>query len=381
MMISNHLFTNILFYICYGAMAQLALAGCLYLLLRRNNAFTTDITSPLRLRRWMAFTYASVAMSHVWWLLFFYGQEGGDPASRILLCRGLDVIFNWSATFYTMLVMLQDRRRPLWLVAVFVVLGLTELLVNYHLGTQMPWATTILAVITLLYVVTTLVIAVRQYGRWLRENYADLEYKEVWQTYLVMTAFLPTIFFYIFSHDSATFNILLEVVDAFLLIVLLWRVETLQSLEEPVAELTTEITTELTAELTAEPSDEPTDLSSYAPVFAKIELMLQKKCINTQYYLHHDVSLSNLSEKIGTNKTYLSRYFAHQGLTYNTYINTLRIEHFMRLYLTTIRTRQFVTATELAYKSGYKSYSTFSVAFKQINGQPVSAWMREQDTT
>ena len=64
---------------------------------------------------------------------------------------------------------------------------------------------------------------------------------------------------------------------------------------------------------------------------------------------------------------------------YNTYINTLRIAHFMRLYQTTIKTRQYVTAAELSYESGYKSYSTFSVAFKQINGQTVKSWMKQQE--
>jgi AraC-like DNA-binding protein len=51
----------------------------------------------------------------------------------------------------------------------------------------------------------------------------------------------------------------------------------------------------------------------------------------------------------------------------------------MRLYQTTIKTRQYVTAAELSYESGYKSYSTFSVAFKQINGQTVKSWMKQQE--
>ncbi len=37
------------------------------------------------------------------------------------------------------------------------------------------------------------------------------------------------------------------------------------------------------------------------------------------------------------------------------------------------------TAAELSYESGYKSYSTFSVAFKQINGQTVMSWMKQQE--
>ena len=31
-----------------------------------------------------------------------------------------------------------------------------------------------------------MVRALRQYGRWLRDNYADLEHKEVWQSFVVL---------------------------------------------------------------------------------------------------------------------------------------------------------------------------------------------------
>jgi len=351
----------ILFYLFYGAVTMLAFVACLYLLLRPVSIFNTEITPPLRLRRWMAATFASVAMSHIWWVLLYYGQTDGDPSSHIFLCRSLDVMFNWSVTFYTMLVMLQDRLRPIWPVAVFIALGLAGLLVDYFLSPLSPAFTIFLPVVILLYVVITMAVAVRQYGRWLRDNYADLEHKEVWQTFLVMLAFLPTILFYSLLNVDRIFDILLDVINIPLIFVLLWRVETLQTLEEPAADS----------------SVVDTDLSD-SHLFARIESLLQHECIDTQYYLQHDLSLSHLAKHIGTNTTYLSRYFAHKGITYNTYINTLRIQHFMHLYQTSIRTRQFVTAAELAYESGYKSYSTFGTSFKQVAGQTATAWMKQQ---
>ena len=375
---------EILFFTCYGAMTFWALMSCLYLLLRRNNAFATDITSSLRLRRWMAASCASVAVSHVWWMLLYYGQaDGSDPAGRILLCRVLDVLFHLSVIFYTMLVMLQDRRRPLWYAVVYVALGLAMLLSEYLLGPQASWLSILLSVVMVLYVIITLVVGVRQYGRWLRDNYADLEHKEVWQTYLVMSAFLPSTFFYSFLNVDRVFDFLLEVVNIPLFFILLWRVETLQDLEESVEEPFEESVEEPFEESVEEPFEdgaaESAAESASTTQFAKIELMLQQNCIDTQYYLQHDLSLTHLAKHIGTNNTYLSRYFAYKGITYNTYINTLRIAHFMRLYQTTIKTRQYVTAAELSYESGYKSYSTFSVAFKQINGQTVKSWMKQQE--
>jgi AraC-like DNA-binding protein len=37
-----------------------------------------------------------------------------------------------------------------------------------------------------------------------------------------------------------------------------------------------------------------------------------------------------------------------------------------------------VTAQELATQSGYRSYRTFSLAFRQRKGQSVTAWMNEE---
>ena len=40
------------------------------------------------------------------------------------------------------------------------------------------------------------------------------------------------------------------------------------------------------------------------------------------------MSLSQVATLIGINRTYLSKHFAMQGITYNAYINALRIQHF-----------------------------------------------------
>jgi AraC-like DNA-binding protein len=95
--------------------------------------------------------------------------------------------------------------------------------------------------------------------------------------------------------------------------------------------------------------------------------------------LQHDLTISQLAQAIGTNRTYLSQYFSSQGLTYNAYINDLRINHFVSLYLESLATQRPFTAKQLAHDSGYQSYSTFSLAFKQRMRQSVTAWMRNVD--
>ena len=95
--------------------------------------------------------------------------------------------------------------------------------------------------------------------------------------------------------------------------------------------------------------------------------------------MQNDLTLAQLANAIGTNRTYLSRHFAQQGISYNAYINSLRIRHFIRLYRKAAADGRAITARELSSESGYRSYSTFSATFKQIMGITVTAWMNSSE--
>ena len=82
------------------------------------------------------------------------------------------------------------------------------------------------------------------------------------------------------------------------------------------------------------------------------------------------------AQAVGTNRHYLSQYFSTQGLNYNTYINGLRITHFVSLYREAVDTHQSITAQQLAHLSGFHSYRTFSDAFRRVMNQSVSTWMK-----
>ena len=57
-----------IFLVFYGGVAALSMIACVYLLLRRGNAFAADITPPIRLRRWTAALFAAITLSHAWYL-------------------------------------------------------------------------------------------------------------------------------------------------------------------------------------------------------------------------------------------------------------------------------------------------------------------------
>ncbi len=354
---------ELLLHALFVSVATLAFAASFYLLLRRGNAIAPEIIPPSRLRRWTAAFFAAVGASQLYWLLIRYGFLGSDPFHSTLLCTALDAVSSAPALLCTLMVSLQDRRRPLWPIAVASALTVIYLLVIYILDIR---TTAFLAPPLLLIVIFCFVLvrAVRQYHRWLLDNYADLEHKEGRIIIGVMAAFVLTSAAYGLANDYFFFEVLIELTDILLIAVLLWRVETLQTLEEPADDDNIDATAD------SEKVDHRPD-----SIYEKLQTQLQQYCVDGQYYLKYDASLTLLVQLLGTNRSYLSKYFAQHGMTYNTYINGLRIEHFIRLYQERTAAKRDFTARQLAVESGFRSYSTFSAAFKQIKGQTVADWM------
>ncbi len=361
-------FQPLLFLTLYGSVTAIAIVSSIYLLLRRANAFHKEIKSPLRPRRWMAAFFIAIAASHLWWMVFYFTNPDRDLYDSRLICIWFDDLITLPTMMGTMLAMLQDRRRSLQSIVVAVVLSLVDLVIISSFGNRYSTVALIVFFVLLLYIVIIMVRALKEYGRWLRDNYADLEHKEVWQNFIVIAIFMLSIIVYGFSDGNIISETLIEVVDFIMIVVLLWRVEMLQSLEKTVAEQVVEPSAEHIGE----------SIEASAPDFAQIESLLQEHCVEGQFYLNHDVSLSHLAELTGVNKTQLSQYLAQQGLTYNTYINGLRIEHFIRLYQGCTSTERDVAAVRLAHECGYRNYSTFCTVFKFIKGQTVTSWMDEQ---
>jgi AraC-like DNA-binding protein len=226
--------------------------------------------------------------------------------------------------------------------------------------------------------------AVMQYGRWLRDNYADLEHKEVWQSLLFIVA-LFVIYEAYFTNPGVMSREYLAQVNTIVIVgFLLWRVENLQRLDDS-EKCADEAASEDQLVDDQPVSDDDPDATETASknsfltltIPTNIGVLLSKHCEGAKLYLQHDLTLAQLSERIGTNRTYLSSYLAQQGITYNSYINGLRIDHFEHLFLKAVASGHPFTTKQLAYKCGFSSYSTFATAFKLFKGQSVTAWMKE----
>ena len=362
---------DILFCMFYGGVATMSLIASCYLLFRQSNAFAPDITSPVRLRRWTAAFFAAMALSHLWYLPIIYVAASDDLRIAYLIGGLLDCITVIPLSVIVLLTMLQDRRRPLWpafaLTAPIVVIIVCYMICSHDI--LIPMVRLYLLLYGIGYFIY-IVRASRQYDRWLCDNYADLEHKEVWMSFVVVTTILLTLGFYATDLGGKAYEYIVQTSCMLLVCFLLWRTETLSdlSIQQPLPLVSEQ---ETVATQTAEGKVLPPTSRG------DISLLLQEHCIDTQLFLLHDLTLQQLAKAIGINRYYLSQYFSSQGTTYNAYINGLRINHFVNLYHKAVAAHRPFTTKQLAHNSGYRSYSTFSNAFKQRMGQTVTEWMQD----
>ena len=357
---------SILYLLLHGAGTAVSVVLCLYLLLCRGKAIAPDITPTARLRRWTAALFGIMAMAHVWWILFYtYLNDTRSLIYGLLVaidCMTLPPVF-----IGTLLTMLQDRRRPLW--PIFVVMTPCAVIAVLQISLPSIDLTTpnkVYGLVLIVAFIIYMVVAVRHYGRWLRDNYADLEHKEVWLSLTLLIGLMLLLMCYEYT-DNYVMCTIAHLIGFPLAGLLLWRVETLK-------DLSTDFLTSCSAQgdtcLSKKPS--PKGEASH------IGQLLAKHCEDTKLYLQTDLTLPQLSAAVGVNRYYLSQYFASQDTSYYEYIHDLRIRHFIARYRELAAAQEPIVAQQLAQESGYHSYSTFSSAFKQRMHKSFTAWMREE---
>ena len=266
-----------LYIMLYAVVITMAMMASCYLLFRRANAIAPDVTPPLRLRRWTAAFFASLALSHMWYMPIFFHTSAEDVRSYDLVGGLLDSMTVIPLEIAVLFVMLQDRQRPLWPIAV--------MLAPIIVGNAFSAATHSYDLLLALYVYSLLmciglimymVRALRQYGRWLRENYADLEHKEVWQSFVVLAIIMLAFVIYAFTSEGVVYQYAMRLIIIVLICYLLWRVETLSDLS------ISQQQSQLAAELASVESEDADHDELPQAIRDKIRTSLQQHCIDTQ---------------------------------------------------------------------------------------------------
>ena len=225
---------DVLFMVLYIGAAFFALVACLYLLFRQRNVFAEDVRSSRVLRRWTAVLMAAMVASHVWWYVIGMWWLADDWLVRTIVVIMLDHATLVPLVMAVLLRLLQDRSRPLWPwlvvqlpVVMFAIAGMYQR--SWLYGYELPhyYQLAVVAVFVVYYI-----FALRQYGRWLLDNFADLERKEVWQSLLFAIILLMVYVIYTSNAGELMREYLSQVITFVIIVFLLWRVETLQELED-----------------------------------------------------------------------------------------------------------------------------------------------------
>ena len=393
----------------FAVMMTVLTTMAVYLLVSKRNAFGSEIVTDQRLRRkagWMILIYVLVYLANI--PLYFWLSDNQQLLEMVSVT--LDMMVTYPTVLYFMLELLQDRRRwdnRLWWLSLLAVMPLTGWLL-----THWSWWIGVLYGLYLTELVTFIVWYVRAtkaYHRFLADNYADLEHKElVWSWMILSSIFLSTINYLLtmFQSDMHTIVVCtyaIHLADTIFIALIVWHIDRQQVLEPQTEEWTEEVLKSQEAEAVETESMELGTMETEAVepgtmeteamettntqevpasrkdiIIYKTGELLRKHCEEAQLYLQRDLSLKTLAQACHTNRTYLGLYFASQGITYYIYINKLRIDHFQSLYREAMKEKSTTfTLQQLSKDSGFVSYNTFSRAFVSCTGISVSKWQEQ----
>ena len=122
-----------------------------------------------------------------------------------------------------------------------------------------------------------------------------------------------------------------------------------------------------------------TEDSSYAIDDSKVEEILKKiqRLEEKKYFLKQDCTLHNMSKKLKTNTSYLSKIInSHLNKSFSTYINELRINYAILELKNNKRLRAY-SVKGIAQEMGYKNADSFSKYFKAATGITPSVYINK----
>lgn len=380
--------TTIAFYqylIQIVVMTTILTTMALYLLISKRNAFGSELITDQRLRRKagrLILIYAFIYLANIplgLWL-------AGDLQLLLMASVTLDMTIWCPVVLHFLLELLQDRRRwdnRLLLVSVLAVMPLTGRLLTGQAWWK--WALYGMYLTELTFFISWYIRGAMSYRCFLADNYADLEHKEVTWSWIILGSIFLSVISYLLVLSQSDVQVCLPfscvtcLADIVFIGAIVWYIDNQQILEPLTAETVAE---ELAMKEEADTDDTSNMLTNQPTkddiIVIKTGALLRKHCEEAQLYLQHDLSLKTVAQVCNTNRTYLGRYFASQGLTYYTYINKLRINHFQSLYREALKGENTPpTLQQLSKDSGFVSYNTFSRAFLACTGISVRHWLEQ----
>ena len=342
-----------------------------YLLLSQRNAWGEEVIPNQRLRRQAGYTILAIAGSYVFLLLCILCVQ--DVETMLFCSATFDAVVTYPLILRFLLSLLQDRQRwKKWHSAAFLLflVPLIGWLCSHNIGWE--YLHTAMSVIVIVGFVVYYLLAIRHYRRFLLDYYADIEHKEVgWGVGIILMFILFNIPYLLIAKNPYMGYVFYGCEIVFIGFIVL-HIDKQQVLENIAPDDTDNMYTDNIPCTQADKSCAKLDNRQMEQLGQALLIHCEQTCL----YLQYDLTLNTLAQACGTNRTYLGQYFTANGTTYNAYINGLRIAHFQELYSSALRqeisTRPIIQ--KLAAESGFRSYNTFTRAFRTYTGMSLKEW-------
>ncbi len=124
--------------------------------------------------------------------------------------------------------------------------------------------------------------------------------------------------------------------------------------------------------------DQDEEAAEKAPIETNgAEVELERLMLEQQLFLHQDLNLRSLAEKMEMHPNKLSWLINEAlGKNFNEYINSMRLNTFQQKALDPANSH--ITLLGLAYESGFNSKSVFNDFFKKSTGMTPRAWVKSK---
>lgn len=125
--------------------------------------------------------------------------------------------------------------------------------------------------------------------------------------------------------------------------------------------------------LKPEPTEVAVSSDSLAAAMRLLDQAIPQYCLTEQHFADPDLSVIDLSKAVGSNRTYVARWFSDRGTNFSSYINELRVTYAEQLL------RQSVLSTsEVGLQAGFNTIQTFSRVFKSKYGCTPEQYRQRQ---
>lgn len=334
--------------------------------------------------------YASgmAAMSFVMWAVILYGWRKRNRMTFLLflvvayIALGFlkDVIFFWPSHLFSNLYFLEDmvsifdisfvplvcaffieatwpgvvtnKRLLLSYLAFILFLPLYCLFQSKWVVVGSFWLSLIAALVTLVVVP----INVKRYNKYLSDNYSYINNIGVgWCTGCASFFFLALIFYQICFYEPTWFGEMIY--DA--VFVVTWNIVCLYNRNHQVV-------------AGIIPSADIQQIDTNGNVADSL-----RRCMETdKLYLNPLLTLMDLAQAAGTDKTGISTYINGHGKTFYDYVNEYRVAEACRIIDKKVVDGERISMTDVALQSGFNSISTFNRYFTKLKGITPTSYSR-----